>query len=176
MWLLLKEGRADDAWNELVAAQGSLAFAVKAHEGFAHVDGNIRRLDAIERLVFPPQVFLSSGLIVRSQICSICEKEYEDCDHVKGRPYMGEICTITLVPSAVDHVSIVDNPADKRCRILQFDVDGGRRNRMTWAVEPNANAEPSASEDMGPRESLTATGIVGVVAPSRGNTEKDIRQ
>jgi hypothetical protein len=154
MWLLLKEGRPEAAWDELVAAQESLSGAVRAHEGFRHVDQNIRRLDAIEHLVFPPQVFLSSGMIVRSQICSICGKEYEDCPHVKGRPYMGKFCTVKLIPSKVDHVSMVETPADKRCRIVKFSTEGGYRNRMTWRVEPGD------TEATGGDQHLTTEGIV----------------
>jgi hypothetical protein len=137
MWILLKEGRPDEAWERLVAAQDGLLGAVKAHEGFAHIVHHIRRLDSTEELVFPPQVFLSSGMIVSSQICSICGDDYEECPHVKGRPYMGQFCTVTLIPSKVDHVAIVETPADKRCRILRFSTEGGNRNRMTWRVEPN---------------------------------------
>jgi hypothetical protein len=168
MWLLLKEGRPDQAWDALVAAQSNLSSAMRAHEGFARVDDNIRRLDAIERLIFPAQVFLSSGMIVKNQICSICGKEYEDCEHVKGRPYMGKFCTLTLIPSAVDHVAIVDKPANRRCRILKFSADGGYRNRMTWVVEPRANTGEE------PTDSLTVEGIVAVSTPSEENTEKDI--
>jgi hypothetical protein len=160
MWVLLKQGRPDEAWDALVAAQSNLTSAMKAHEGFARLDDNIRRLDAIERLVFPPQLFLSSGMIVKSQICSICGEEYEDCEHVNGRPYMGKFCIVSLIPSAVDHVAIVDKPANKRCRILKFSTEGGYRNRMTWVVEPrdNTGKEPS--------KSLTVEGILAISTPS----------
>jgi len=156
MWLLLKEGRPDEAWNELVVAQDSLSGAMRAHEGFRHLAQHIQRLDAIEHLVFPPQVFLSSGMIVSQQICSICGGEYEDCEHVKGRPYMGTFCTVTLIPSMVDHVAIVDNPANKICRVLRFSTEGGYRNRMTWRVEPGENNE-------GTTEGITAQGIVATL-------------
>jgi hypothetical protein len=158
MWLLIKEGRPDDAWSQLVAAQGKVSDAMRAHEGFRHFDEHVRRLDAIERLVFPPQVFLSSGMIVRSQICSVCGGEYEDCPHVKGRPYMGEFCIVKLIPSGVDHVSIVDNPADKRCRIVKFSDEGGFRNRMTWRVEPGD------TDAKGGDPNLTAQVIVATTA------------
>ena len=136
MWLLLKEGRPDEAWNRLVQAQYALADAIRADAGFGHLTRQLDRLLAIETLVFPPQVFLSSGMIVKNQICTICGQEYEDCEHVKGRPYMGEFCRVRLIPSQVDHVAIVDTPANKRCRIFKFGVEGGYRNRMTWAIEP----------------------------------------
>jgi hypothetical protein len=158
MWLLLKEGQPDKAWDALMAAQSNLTSAVRALDGFARIDDNIRRLDAVERLIFPPQVFLSSGMIVKNQICSICEGEYEDCEHVKGRPYMGKFCIVSLIPSAVDHVSIVDNPADKRCRILRFSAEGGYRNRMTWLIEPSEDAKDEATQGLKTQAILATTG------------------
>src|ERR1035441_3823737 len=74
MWLLLKEGQPDEAWGALVAAQDSMSGAMRAHQGFEHLVQHIERLYAIENLVFPPQVFLSSGTLVSQQICSICGK------------------------------------------------------------------------------------------------------
>ena len=49
---------------------------------------------AIEKLIFPPQKFTSWGIVFRSRLCSICGSEYGegDCDHLVGKPYMGEIC------------------------------------------------------------------------------------
>lgn len=157
MWLLLKEGHPDEAWDALVAAQDGMSGAMRAHQGFDHLDQHIERLHAIEHLVFPPQVFLSSGTIVSQQICSICGKEYEDCAHVKGRPYMGRFCTVTLIPSKVDHIAIVDNPASKICRVLKFSTEGGYRNRMTWRIEPGENRERTA-------EGVTAQGIIATLA------------
>lgn len=154
MWLLLKEGRPDDAWDELVNAQRLLSYAMRTDKGFEHLDQHIQRLDAVERIVFPPQVFLSTGMIVKKQTCSICGKDYEDCDHIKGRPYMGKFCTVTIVPSQIDHVAMVDNPANKSCRIVKFSAEGGDRNRMTWRVEPkNNNAK-------GQTDGLAAQGIL----------------
>ena len=155
MWILLKEGRPDEAWDELVNAPDGVSNAIRAHNGFSHLDPHLQTLDAIEHLVFPPQVFMSVGMIVGSQICSICGSEYEDCEHIKGRPYMGRFCTVTLIPAKIDHVSIVEDPANKRCRALKFSVNGGDRNRMTWRVEPSDVDTVQRTED------LRANGIIG---------------
>jgi hypothetical protein len=56
----------------------------------------------------------------------------------------------------VDHVAIVDNPANKICRVLRFSTEGGYRNRMTWRVEPGENNE-------GTTEGITAQGIVATL-------------
>ena len=95
------------------------------------------RLDAIEKLVFPPQIFLSTGMIVRSEICSICEKDYADCEHLVGMPYWGRFCFRRLKDIRPDHVAIVEEPANKLCRLTHFSAEGGMRNRMTWRIEPS---------------------------------------
>jgi hypothetical protein len=95
-----------------------------------------QRLEDIETLIFPPQVFVSTGCIVKHQTCSICGSEYGECEHLAGRPYFGEFCAIVAGDLEVNHVAIVKNAADKGCRITHFSVAGGERNRMTWKVEP----------------------------------------
>lgn len=140
MWLWLKQDKPDAAWDELVTAQMASVDAVRSHPGFAHLSEHNKKLEAIEELVFPPQVFISSGMIVRKQECSICGEEYGDCDHLVGKPYMGRFCYIIARDLSLDHVAIVEHPADKRCRVQHFDVEGGSRNRMTWKIEPKKNA------------------------------------
>ena len=141
MWLLLKEEKAENAWNELINAQDSLQAAVRAHRGFSHLSEPLKRLAMVEKIVFPPQMFMSSGLLVRTQLCSVCRADYEDCDHVAGRPYMGEFCLIVVEDFEADHVAFVDIPADKRCRVISFETQEGYRNRMTWKLEPRPKTE-----------------------------------
>jgi hypothetical protein len=135
MWAALKDNQADQAWDYLISAQNAAHGALRAHSQFNYLKNYTNRLMAIEHLIFPPQVFSSSGFIVKRQECSICGNEYEDCPHLKGKPYMGKFCYITARDVELDHVSIVDDPADKRCRITHFDDEGGKRNRMTWLIE-----------------------------------------
>jgi hypothetical protein len=134
MWLLLKTEKPEEAWNELITAQETAAAAARAHEGFSHLRRHGARLEAVERLVFPPQLYLSSGFIAKVQQCTICEAEYGCCDHLAGKAYMGKFCQIRFDDVTVDHVSIVDQPADKRCRVTSFNDEGGKRNRMTWRL------------------------------------------
>ena len=135
MWILIKTGDPDAAWDRLVSAQMSLANAIRAHEAFSHLGPKCHQLEAVERIVFPPQVFVSTGMIVRRQECSICGREYEDCDHIVTEPHLGKFCTIIVRDFEPDHVAIVDNPADKRCRVLQVPTEQGMRNKMTWCIE-----------------------------------------
>ena len=141
MWILLKREDPDGAWNKLVTAQMLSVAAVRAHPGFSHLVQHHQRLEAIEKLVFPSQVFVSSGMVMKHQECSICGEEYEDCEHLIGMPYMGEFCNVIPRDIELDHVAIVEHPADKGCRMTEADVKGGIRNRMTWRVEPKDVAD-----------------------------------
>lgn len=156
MWLLLKAEKPELAWENLVKAQGETSHAIRAHQTFADLENHAKHLDAIEKVVFPPQIFLSAGLIVAKQICSICGQDYEDCPHLVGLPYWGEFCFRRLESVVADHVAIVNDPANKLCRMTHFSVEGGRRNRMTWRVEA---AEPN-QEHVDGRKGLLTTGIV----------------
>ena len=74
-------------------------------------------------------------MLVKYEECSICGHEYEDCEHLKGKPYMGKFCSVIVREVAeLDHVAVVDHPADKRCRVMKFTVEEGVRDRMTWRV------------------------------------------
>jgi hypothetical protein len=159
MWLHLKNSQPDDAWNSLVVAQMATRDAMRADSGFSHLEARAVRLVNIERVVFPDQVFLSVGLVVRHQECSICGAEYGECPHLVGMPYMGEFCRCILRDIAADHVAIVKEPANKQCRIVYFNAQGGKRNRMTWRVEPDAIA--GGVEDGGAgRNGLMASAIL----------------
>jgi hypothetical protein len=143
MYLFLKEDKPDAAWTELVKAENGFEAALKADMGFGEdVAHQLQRLQNIEKLVFPPQSFLSTGWIVKDEICSICDFDYEDCEHIKGRPYMGQFCVVNIRPLEVNHVAIVDKPASKHCRITHKKVSDGRENRLSLLIEP----EPKKSE------------------------------
>jgi hypothetical protein len=135
MWLQIKEGKPDDAWNSLVTAQMATRDAIRANSGYSHLEARAVRLANIERIVFPEQVFFSAGLVVGRQRCSICDAEYEDCPHLVGTPYMGAFCRCILEDVQGNHVAMVKAPANKQCRVVYFNAEGGKRNRMTWRVE-----------------------------------------
>jgi len=138
MYLLLKEDNPDAAWDELVNAQSRLDDAMKADVGFGEdVGRQLQRLRSIEQLVFPSMVFLSTGWIVKEEICSICGSDYEECEHIKGHPYMGKLCIVELVPLEVDHVALVDNPANKHCRVTHIGTSDGRMNCLSRVVMPD---------------------------------------
>lgn len=137
MWLLLKEDKPDLAWIELINAQDHAISSYKAHAISSHIEGYIEHLYSIEKTVFPPQVFMSSGITAKEEECSICGECYEDCEHLIGKPYLGKFCHVVIKELSINEISIVNDPADKRCRVTHFSVPEGTKNRMTWSIEPN---------------------------------------
>jgi hypothetical protein len=135
MWLLIKEEKPDEAWDRLVSAQNAVSAAARAHKGFEHLEKRAEYLAEVEKIVFPPQNFVSAGLHVRHQICSICGRKYGDCDNLVGRPYWGRFCSIITRGIEANHIALVKEPADKGCRVTHFAVEGGSRNKMTWQIE-----------------------------------------
>mgnify|MGYP001576091034 CR=1 FL=1 len=139
MWIDLKHDAPEAAWDHLVSAQyaceGAIAVRRQMGTDSAGPENLLNKLLIIERFVFPPQVFNSVGGTARRRDCSICGDSYDDCGHIKGRAYMGTICHTIVCEMDLQEVSIVTDPADKRCRITHFSDQGKMRNKMTWRLE-----------------------------------------
>ena len=74
-------------------------------------------------------------MIVKDAECSICGKEYGECDHIKGRAYMGEQCYRIIKEADLLEASTVEKPANKLCRIISYTGnDGVKRDVLTWRV------------------------------------------
>lgn len=127
MWIALKEDNPDKAWHSLIDSQMAALHAVRAHPIAHHMTEYLTRLEAVERLLFPPQVFVSLGMIFGDAECSICGRRYGDCEHIIGRPYMGEFCGRIIKDVTFTEVSLVDDPVDKHCIVQTFS-----RNGKTW--------------------------------------------
>lgn len=155
VYLLLKRDQPEKAWNRLIDAQEAIGLAMRAEPRLGRKAGNLVRLRELEAALFPPQTFTSAGLIARGLSCTICRGDYEACTHVAGRVYMGRLCSAAPVDVVADHLAVVADPVDRRCRFTSRGVPGvGMRNLMTWEIAP----APDGSET--PEERMEAVMIV----------------
>lgn len=142
MWVAIKHDAGEEAWTHLVEAQNRCSAAIRIRRQLFGADDTSRlenyykKLLLMERMVFPPQVFCSAGGIAKKRECSICGEPYDDCDHVRGRLYMGKVCGVIITEIELEEVSLVDEPANKYCRVLSFPDGDLHRNKMTWRLEP----------------------------------------
>jgi len=134
MWMALKEDDPNKAWDYLADAQLLVRNAAQAHRtAEERAEGYANKLYLLEKLLFPPQIFLSPGFIHTKEECSICGKEYGECEHIKGKAYMGKICHTIMKDIEIKEVSFVNEPAGKYRRVLQLtDEHGITRDLMTW--------------------------------------------
>lgn len=144
MWVRLKEAEHVKAWDNLVEAQNDFEIAQRIL--FDPVtNGILLDLLVVENAVFPPQSFFSSAYTYPEAFCSICDKVYGDCAHVRGRIYMGQICRRKIPKSNVTEVSVVSTPKDKRCRISEYAEDGKVYCTLTHRELPHkTNVDPAA--------------------------------
>lgn len=153
MWRLLRSFKPEEAWDRLAEAQDFCRAAARAHDCGIVGCRRLSHLESLEREVFPPQVFQSIGFTSRRQLCSICGRDYNACNHLEGLAYCGGFCNLLVEGLELKEVSIVLEPADKRCRVVRF-VDGGKwRNRMTWKLE---DAKPGQRIDERTVEGIVA--------------------
>jgi hypothetical protein len=155
MYAALKRDDPGAAWTKLVNAQMAALHAVRSHAVAAHLEqAHIPRLHVIEQLMFPKQMFMSVGLIVEHAVCSICSSVYGDCEHVKGRPYMGQMCACIITKSTLLETSLVEDPANKHCRILSItDKNGVATDPLS--LEPAEPMPPNpAHTDQSTRDSF----------------------
>ena len=153
MSILLKREMPNEAWEQLVAAQMACLDATRAHGGFAHCEQRLRDLENLESQIFPPQVFTSAGFVSDRLDCSICSERYSNCEHLRGKPYMGVFCEVIHRNPRGDHVAVVKVPADKRCRVVSFKTKDGYRDRVSWDITPYE--EDELFEEDGPLEAKT---------------------
>ncbi|MCF2208651.1 hypothetical protein KVP02_13495, partial [Halobacterium salinarum] len=124
MWSSLKTEDWDAAWDNMVYAQRSAQRSVRADSlgEKLHIDLFYSRLNLVEKLLFPDQLFSSVGMQVGTGVCTLCEREYSECDHIKGMAYNGEFCAVRIEDAEeLDHVALVDDPDDKTLRISSLE-------------------------------------------------------
>lgn len=141
MWMLLKRDMPNEAWDQMVAAQMGYLDATRAKDGFANYEQQLKKLERLESQIFPPQTYLSLGFVAKRLECSICGGRYSECEHLHGKPYMGQFCEIIHRDPRYDHVAVVETPEDKRCRVVSFKTKDGHRDKLSWEVKPYENGE-----------------------------------
>ncbi|MGB5596366.1 MAG: hypothetical protein WBM32_10545 [Crocosphaera sp.] len=89
------------------------------------IEGRLKMLHELENFFvenFGKGMYLSPGLIADKYICSICKKDTRSCCHISGRIYKGQICYSQPVNERIDHVALVREPKDPRCRIWPWNI------------------------------------------------------
>ena len=128
----LKEDKMDIAWDNLVDAQVSASIVVSNYPDGQDLEGYLDKLRSYEIILFPKMMFASIGGIVKKSECSICKDSHGKCNHIKGKLYMGEMCCRIITEMIIEEGSIVENPANKHCRVLSVStIENGEVDVLT---------------------------------------------
>jgi len=128
------------AWNYLIEAQDGVKASTHAkYLERLEQEEYIEKLHQIEKVVFPPQLFISSGMVIRSVQCSICKEDYGKCPHIAGKAYMGRFCSEIVTMDTFLHGAVVSYPFDKKARVPDTWESGKWRNRMTCKERRDPN-------------------------------------
>ena len=125
-WKLLVSNKYSESWSTLQDVQSQLRVIYRFTEEprlplLGHIE---RQCGELEKL-YPYRVFFSSGIMIEEVECSICGKPIDsfECEHIAGELYRGRRAYgIVKKVEQLDHVSIVTNPADKRCTVQILDT------------------------------------------------------
>lgn len=83
----------------------------------------ISKLEKKFEYYFGKGQYSSSAFRAKKLECSICENDLRRCDHIGGAIYDGKVCMgIVREVTNVDHVALVKNPADLRCRLWPWNA------------------------------------------------------
>lgn len=142
MIICLKNGEMDAAWASLIRAQKLISVVATNHpiSDGNYLQGLLSKLDAFEKLLFPRMMFASTGGIIKKTRCNICGLEYENCEHLKGKMYKGELCVREIHEIDLEEVSLVENPADKLCRQLEVEYNGKMVDILTLKEKTTGNS------------------------------------
>lgn len=145
-YLHMKGGDMSAAWDAIVDARNASCAATRANSMYVDVcKVRISRLDEMEKLLFPPQLFLSVGGVAKSSECSICNADYRNCNHVAGRIYNGKFCSRIITKMDLNEVSVVKDPVDRRCRAISFPKGNEHFDALTLR-KTNKKGEDENSE------------------------------
>ncbi|WMN11510.1 hypothetical protein QYS49_38630 [Marivirga salinae] len=62
-------------------------------------------------------LYASPEILIKKELCSICNKDIRACSHIKGRWYNGIICRGIAEDIEMKTISLVTVPRDPRCRV-----------------------------------------------------------
>lgn len=136
LWIEVKDSNYRKAWDVLIDGQEYIKVALKIndYEGVRFIE---ELLINIEKSIFPrTPLYLSSGHIETIGKCSICKNNFNLCDHIENKIYMGQLCQrIEKKIIKCDHVALVKNPKDRKCIITErSDEDGNMIDNFTGEI------------------------------------------
>ena len=126
-------------------AFGPLMFASDTEDSL-NVIVRITNNKILDNIISGKSRGLSPIIITKKWECSVCHQDFEECPHEIGKQYGKTTCQTIAKNIEYGDPSIVDNPADPRCRIIDLLIvnEGNKQVRYDWyGFRPNNDLDHS---------------------------------
>lgn len=163
MFVFLKEDKNVEAWAKLVDAQEYYSIASRATKDIEYLNVYYDHLNNIESTFFPKfPKYNSIGAIIKGGTCSICNADFDTCEHLEDKVYWGRLCKrVGYEIVEWNHLALVENPKDKRCVITHISTDDGfYRDYFTW--EKTERIEEDKTEHMQMKLIMATTKLLDI--------------
>jgi len=101
------------------------------------LDWVLRKIDSLEQdflANFGTGLYSSPEILIKREICSICNNDFRSCEHISGGIYNGLRCVSIPQDFELRSVSIVEVPEDPRCRIWPWQLKEGENKVIDTCI------------------------------------------
>jgi hypothetical protein len=127
--VLLNSSETELLWGHLIDCLDRLKFVTPSIQGPV-VRWLINRASELENNLqkqFGPGLYCSPEIVLKEELCSICNEDFRRCAHQSGKIYNGSVCQRIARIESVRGVGLVTDPVDRRCRIWPWNTDKHKR-------------------------------------------------
>jgi len=125
-WQKISKSEFSESWVKLQDAQDILRviFRLSSTSRLPLLEIIEKQCGELEKL-YPYNVFMSTGMVIKEVECNICGKSINsfDCEHIIGELYRGKMAQGRIKEiKELNHVALVEKPANKRC-VVKYEND-----------------------------------------------------
>lgn len=137
VYSMLKDRQYYDAWCLMEQIEIGVVNLLRNFKG---VENTVKYISVIVRQLqglYPYKLFMSTEVVIKERICSICGKQRmirQHCGHFPGHVYMGELCSDIINKWELKGVSIVYNPEHKYAVAFLGDGKEGRKDHYNYML------------------------------------------
>ncbi|MBM9548423.1 hypothetical protein JWG40_15455 [Leptospira sp. 201903074] len=135
--LNIKKNDFEKAWMDIIDAEEYIALGLRLTSDPEFLNHISKHREMLEKTMFPKiPIYSSIGAIVKGGKCNICLTNYENCNHIEGLIYKGQLCRIVDQTNIeINHTALVKNPRDRRCIPLKIENSNQKMENIFTKIE-----------------------------------------
>ena len=123
---------AEEKSKSVVAYAFATVIFASDDTGYVSTTIRIQNESMLNRIITGQSRGVSPDMIIRKWECSICQGDFEKCNHEEGALYDGSVCELVARNIEFAGASLVDEPKDPRCRVNDLLVISRNNNKKVF--------------------------------------------